>query len=650
MSVAFNRILAELYKSIFVGLILGSLIGLAFGFHLVSNQYFPLVYSETGQRAFTVVFFAAAIGLLGSLLLGVLGTIIGVFLVLLKQPIGLRTQKFYIGVGLIVAIVLNQLLKGIFLYIRDITSVQSITYIASYVGVAIVLTIILFVLTLKKEKVGGENALTAISLIGILAVWSLGLYVSAQRLITNQSRTANRSGTDSNVGLEHSVNNDPRSERPNVIIISIDTLRSDHMSCYGYQRSTSPNLDKVARQGAMFVNSYSQAPWTLPSHATMMTSLYPSSHGVQFMDNIRFGGYYADVLDKKHTTLAEILKANGYKSLAITSVIWLSRRFNMGQGFDAMDVNPERHTAEIILKKARWWISKTDNEPFFLFLHFFDVHDYKSPISFEGLYQSSDYNGPLKGDPSMVMSNSFESLTKKDLNYLIDLYDGAINYVDYQLGLFFDWMKKSNQYENTLIIITSDHGEEFWEHGGTGHGFTLYEEQLKVPLIIKTPNNIKPRSHEPRSLAGVIDIAPTVLDYAGLPSPTNFEGISLRPLIEQPSNVSRTLYAEGSYFFNTMAVSDGSYKYISYSLIPPVLFNRKFLLSNIRSLYKFKDDELFNITEDRLERENIAMQNEQMGLKMEDLLKMHVKQVTLDSTKEMDKKSIDQLKSLGYVD
>ncbi len=284
-----------------------------------------------------------------------------------------------------------------------------------------------------------------------------------------------------------------------------------------------------------------------------------------------------------------------------------------------------------------------------MFLHFFDVHDYKSPTSFESLYRSSDYNGPLKGDPSIVMSNSFKSLAKEDINYLIDLYDGAINYVDYQLGLFFDWMKKNDQYENTLIIITSDHGEEFWEHGATGHGFTLYEEQLKVPLIIKASNKNKTRSHQPKSLVGVIDIMPTVLDYTGLPSRSNFEGISLRPLMEKLAKVPRKLFAEGSYFFNSMAVFDGSYKYINYRLIPPVLFNRKFLLSNIRSLYKFKDSELFNLAEDRLERKNVAMHNEKVELKMAEWVQDHVDHFKLENTKEMDEKSVDQLKSLGYI-
>jgi len=647
--VASKRILTELYKSTFVGLIIGNAIGLALGFYLIANQYFPLVFFESGQRVAAVFFFMAVLGLLGSGLLGVLGTITGVALILLKQPAGIPTQKFYIGIGLIVAIVFNQLLKAIFLHTRDITSVQSITVISSYAGIAIVLTSLLFLLTLKKRPLSTERFVHVKTLISILCVWFLVFYFSVQRLVPKQPQLANRSVDNPKDDLVRSTDIDSTAGMPNVILISIDTLRSDHLSCYGYRRSTSPNIDEVARQGAMFVNSYAQAPWTLPSHATMMTSLYPSSHGVKFMDNIRFGGYYINMLDKSHTTLAEILKANGYKTWAITSVIWLSSRFNMDQGFDRMDVNPEQHTAEAILKKARRWISKTHDEPFFLFLHFFDVHNYESPASFENLYQSSEYNGALKDDPTIVMSNTVESMSEQDINYVTNLYDGSINYVDYQLGLFFDWMKKNDRYENSLIIITSDHGEEFWEHGGKGHGFTLYEEQLKVPLIIKAPNNNETRSHQPRSLVGVIDITPTVLDYIGLPSRSNFEGISLRPLMEKRANVTRKLFAEGSYFFNSMAVFDGSYKYINYRLIPPVLFNRRFLLSNIRSLYKFKDSELFNLAENRLERENVAMQNEQVELKMAEWVQDHVNHIKLENTKEMDEKSVDQLKSLGYI-
>ncbi len=289
MYVAFKRILSELYKSTFVGLIIGSVIGLTLGFYLIANQYFSLVFYELSQRVAAVFFFMAVMGLLGSGLLGVLGTITGVALILLKQPAEIPTQKFYIGIALIIAIVFNQLLKAIFLHIRDLTSVQSITYLSSYAVIAIVLTTLLFLLTLRKGALSTERVVNVKTLISILCVWCLFIYLSAQRLTPNQPQLANRSVNNPNDDSVRSTDIDSTAGMPNVILISIDTLRSDHLSCYGYRRTTSPNIDEVARQGAMFVNSYAQAPWTLPSHATMMTSLYPSSHGVKFMDNIRFG-------------------------------------------------------------------------------------------------------------------------------------------------------------------------------------------------------------------------------------------------------------------------------------------------------------------------------------------------------------------------
>ena len=649
MNITFKSIRTEAYKSILIGLILGSLIGLALGIYLISTEYSSLVFYDIGQRVAAVIFLTVTLGLLGGGLVGIVGVITGIVLVQMNQPTGLVTHRFYLIVGLIIAIVTHQLLKAIFLHIRDITTSPSIIYIAGLIGISIFVTILLFILTLKKGRFSREKIRSKMLLISILCIWSFAFYLSSGKLSVNRPPLPDNEINGGTNTIERLTAIDSRPERPNVILISIDTLRSDHLSCYGYNRPTSPNIDIQARQGAMFVNSHAQAPWTLPSHATMMTSLYPSSHGVNFIDNIRFGGYYVDVLDQRHTTLAELLKANGYKTLALTSVVWLSHRFNMGQGFDRVDMNQEKHTAEAILKKARKWVSKSHDKPFFLFLHFFDVHDYKSPANFENRYQFSEYNGPLKGHPSIVMSNSLETVSKADISYIINLYDGAISYVDFQLGLFFEWIKKIDKYDNTLIIITSDHGEEFWEHGGTGHGFTLYEEQLKVPLIIKPPRNNKIQQNKPSSMVGVIDVTPTVLDYTSISPQPNFEGISLRPLIEKRNRLSRKLFAEASYFFNTMSVSDGSYKFINQQLLPPALFEPRLLLSNIRSLYKFKDNELFNLKTDNLEKENLAKRNKKLETEMGELLVQHASSVRLNNTKEMDKKSVDQLKSLGYI-
>ncbi|MCI0666858.1 MAG: sulfatase-like hydrolase/transferase, partial [Methylococcaceae bacterium] len=228
-------------------------------------------------------------------------------------------------------------------------------------------------------------------------------------------------------------------------------------------------------------------------------------------------------------------------------------------------------------------------------------------------------------------------------------YDGAINYVDAELGRLFRTFRNNNFYDNTLIVLASDHGEEFWDHGGTGHGFTLYEEQLHVPMIIKPPSAFPVTTREPDALVGIIDIAPTILDYLGISRPDIYEGISLREIIEGDSAPTRPLFAEDTYFFNSYAMLDEYFKFINNRMLPSDLFNTGLLLANIRSLYKFRDDEFYDLALDPLERHNISGSGVVLPRNLNAQIRDHLSITRRGKMKSMDPRSAAELRSLGYI-
>lgn len=251
----------------------------------------------------------------------------------------------------------------------------------------------------------------------------------------------------------------------NVILISIDTLRSDRLSCYGYKYKTSPHIDKLAEEGVLFENIYAQSPWTLPSHMSILTSLYPSVHGVQTTD---------DSLSGDFITLAEVLKNNGYYTAAFVDASFVSAKYGFNQGFDIYDDSGGR--IKVINKKAISFIEKfcaTRKSPqskFFLFFHVFDVHGpYKPPESYRNLfyngkdpYDKDNHSMNLVKQMPQLKYQEFGEIT--DINYVRALYDSGIRYVDDQLEELFKRLKDLGIYDETLIVFTSDHGESLFEH------------------------------------------------------------------------------------------------------------------------------------------------------------------------------------------
>jgi len=345
---------------------------------------------------------------------------------------------------------------------------------------------------------------------------------------------------------------------PNVLFISIDTLRSDHLGCYGYNRQTSPNIDKLAKSGAVFDNMMSTSCWTLPSHASMFTGTYPAHHGLQD-DGVK--------LDPDIPTLAEFFRNQGYYTMAVVSHIYVSSVFGLDRGFDEFDdslikdgtTNP---IAGQVVDRFLMLAEKTKPNKFFGFIHFFDPHlDYLPPPPFNTKFTDPDYDGDVDGTMATLLKYFYKSkyMPEADRKKAIALYDGEIAYVDSEVGRLINKLKKLGMMNNTVVIVTSDHGEEFKEHGQLGHARTLYEEQTHVPLIISGHPKFPAKTHR-KELVSTCDLAPTLLDLIGLKKTDIFQGVSV---LKDRSDYDRTLFAETIRFgFEKRSARQGKYKIV----------------------------------------------------------------------------------------
>ena len=287
--------------------------------------------------------------------------------------------------------------------------------------------------------------------------------------------------------------------KPNLILISIDTLRADHLGCYGYPLQTSPFLDALSRkeEAVLFENCIAQAPNTAPSHMSIFTSLFPTVHGVP---NVTAEPTALELkLPEPVKSLALVLNDAGYRTAGLTDGGYLDPFMGFGQGFDTYDCTYERIARKV--DRALQWIEVNESreEPFFLFMHTYEVHaPYIPPAPFHARF-TGDYSGWIReycfGSDSekAVAAGGFKDLfkrrgefTEEDVAYLKGLYDGEIAYMDSELQRFFSALERKGITENTVIVILSDHGEEFGEHGEFSHK-QLYDEVVHVPLILLLP-------------------------------------------------------------------------------------------------------------------------------------------------------------------
>lgn len=331
-------------------------------------------------------------------------------------------------------------------------------------------------------------------------------------------------------------------DRPNVVLISIDSLRADHLGCYGYPRPTSPTIDGLAAEGTLFEVVTSSSSWTLPAHAALFTGLPDSVHGVDRGNR---------KLRSEMRTLAEALHAAGYRTAGVWSCPLLDPRFGFGQGFDVYvshlgsggadglqnempwdERDSQSHqivTGPSTLERVDELLDSQATEPFFLFVHLWDVHyDYIPPAPYDTLFDP-DYSGDVDGrDLTKYLKFGLKDLSARDLNHLIALYDGEIAWTDQQVSHILHRLDAAGVAGNTVVVVTSDHGEELFDHGSFGHKRKLFDESIRIPLVVRFPGHVPAGMRIPDP-AQIVDIAPTILELADAEPLPEISGRSLLP-------------------------------------------------------------------------------------------------------------------------
>ena len=436
----------------------------------------------------------------------------------------------------------------------------------------------------------------------------------------------------------------------NVILITIDSLRADHLSCYGYDKETAPFLCKLSQDTVFFTDAYSVGPLTRCSIPCILTGTYSS----RFPDNIIKINY----LSEKRKTLAEIFKEAGYKTAGFHNNPHLASEFNYNRGFDNFEdfeayfypilKLPREKGPHFIIKNIRLLFERVfyrmsylpakeinrevlrflktykDNR-LFLWIHYMDVHH---PYLDHKKWKGNRYARKLY----KKMLERPDSLSKDEINALIALYDGEISYIDFYIEELISRLKTAGLYENSLIVITSDHGDEFLDHGGFSHPPKLYEELIRVPLIIRFPHDKYKRRiiREPVSL---LDLAPTMMDAAGIDINHDLHGESLIPIVENGMRYKeRAIISE--YGIHLFSIRKGFYK----------------LIYDDRTKLR----ELYNLKIDPKEAHNLAAKEVTILTELEKLLSDHISKIPRGQNGEEEKMYDENIKrrlrALGYVD
>jgi arylsulfatase A-like enzyme len=359
----------------------------------------------------------------------------------------------------------------------------------------------------------------------------------------------------------------PPGSRPNIVLVSIDSLRADHVGCYGYPQPTSPTIDALARDGARFASAVTTTSWTLPAHAAMFTGLYDSTHGLH--DNgLRLGA--------GTRTLAEVLRDAGYHTAGFYAGPYLHPVFGLGDGFDVyrscMTALPDELSDEAVRAESRardgrshadvtsprtleqvtrWAEAAPRDRPFFLFVHLWDVHyDFIAPAEYVERFDPG-YAGTLTGVDFMENPAVHPRMDPRDYRHLLALYDAEIRFTDEHLGRILDALRARGMLDGALVIVTADHGEEFFEHGSKGHQQTLFDEVLRVPLVMSWPGRIAPGTLVEDQVR-LVDLMPTILRAAGARKVPVTQGRDLTPYFDgrvlAPEPALCELRADGRQF------------------------------------------------------------------------------------------------------
>jgi choline-sulfatase len=407
----------------------------------------------------------------------------------------------------------------------------------------------------------------------------------------------------------------------NVLLISIDTCRADHLGCYGYPLDTTPNIDAIASEGIVFEQAISPLPFTLPAHCTMLTGTIPPYHGV--IDNTDYK------LSEGNVTLGELLKKQGYLTAGFVSSFILDSQFGLGQGFDFYDDNFEaaNDTMDINQKSGGEttqdvieWLGTHKDEKNFVFLHYYDPHfTYEPPEPFASKFR----NVP----PPKHVTTRFEQA-------LFDGYASEIAYTDHCIGQVVDKLRELGLYDSTMIIITSDHGEMLGQHGEGFHGYFIYQPAIRVPLIFKLPRSSKHKRIT--STVGLVDIVPTVCSVLGIDLSTPVQGQDLSPCFDS----------------DWLPPSD---RHLFCQSLEPTKYNANSLWGIVTDRYKYiktTRSELYDLVEDPYELNNIAVEQADRSQTMEERLRQILQETTRgkEGGKEhLDNQTRERLESLGYI-
>jgi arylsulfatase A-like enzyme len=342
-----------------------------------------------------------------------------------------------------------------------------------------------------------------------------------------------------------------RAQAPSLVLITLDTTRVDHLSCYGYPRQTSPNLDRLARQSVRYTRAWSTSSWTLPAHASLFTGLLPGRHGAHFdaagdavlgsvvtrMPNAR--KVRVGVLAEEFRTLAEILAERGYRTAAFAGGPWLHRSFGLMQGFGHVDDDVsgfEGRPAQVVSDRAIDWLRQRDRDgPVFLFVNYFDPHaPYFPPPRFQ-LFPGSKQGFEM---PFPALLRGLRELTPQEREIAIGRYDAEIRAMDHHLGRLLTAVH-NHVGPDALIVVTADHGESFGEGGRYGHTYWLSEELLRVPLLVRHPDR-RGAGSETDAIVQLTDVLPLLADGLGFAVPDGIDGV--RP--GERESVHAELYRE----------------------------------------------------------------------------------------------------------
>lgn len=433
-----------------------------------------------------------------------------------------------------------------------------------------------------------------------------------------------------------------KKEKPPVIIVIFDTLPAGHVSCYGYSRSTTPHIDWLAEDGIRFEHAIAPAPWTLPSIASILTGTFPSRHSAGFhLDPPTVSDRRLAPLRPEMVTLPSLFQEKGYQTAGIFNNPFTHPGYGLDKGFDTYNYvggdNLLIRRATEVVNNAVEWIELHKKKPFFIVVHFFDPHlAYDPPLHFAMPY-ISDYKGrvkiPFSPHPKDIRSGKIP-LSDEDKKFVIGLYDGEVTATDFELGRFIAYLKENGIYDKALIVLTADHGEEFWERGSFEHGHSLHREVVEVPLIIKFPG-IESPGQVVGEYVSLVDIFPTIAEFMGWPLPFSLDGISLYPRGGRLRVLPHTVVTENTHYGpQQQAFYDDGFK---------LIVNRE---TGKMQVYDLKNDP--SEQKDMLGKidlpDSVKSQVQKMAKDLEEAMKNQVPEAA-----KIDAETLEKLKSLGYI-